>query len=366
MRLHVVGLPHTETTRGYFTCAYTQKVVKFGKMMMDQGYEVILYSGEENEAECTEHVPVVTKAQQREWFGDDYADQKLLPVITWDPQSHFWLAMNNEVIKQITTRLASSEDIICLIGGKSQQPIADAFVNFQSVEFGIGYSGIFAKYKVFESYAWMHHVYGLNHNEIPNFYDVVIPNYFEPENFIEPDGTDDGYLLWMGRMIANKGPQVAADIAERTGLPLVMAGNGLLEQNGDEFIAAEVTVKSSNAIHVGPVGIEERAKLMSRARAVVMPTLYLEPFGGVAVEAMMSGTPVITPDWGAFVETNSPNFRFKTLRQACDAVDRAATVDRKVIRDYAISRYSLEPVGAQYDKYFRQLHDLWGDGWYTM
>ena len=46
------------------TCAYTAKVVKFGKMMTALGHEVFLYSGEENEAVCSEHIAVVKRDER--------------------------------------------------------------------------------------------------------------------------------------------------------------------------------------------------------------------------------------------------------------------------------------------------------------
>jgi glycosyltransferase involved in cell wall biosynthesis len=107
---------------------------------------------------------------------------------------------------------------------------------------------------------------------------------------------------------------------------------------------------------------------MANATAVFVPTIYVEPFGNVAVEAMACGTPVITSDWGAFTETviqGKTGFRCRTFAQFLDAMEDVKQLDPHVIRAHALSNYSLEAVALKYDEYFRRLMTLWGEGWYS-
>jgi glycosyltransferase involved in cell wall biosynthesis len=243
-----------------------------------------------------------------------------------------------------------------LIGGSAQKPIADAFPAHLSVEFGVGYGGVFAKYRVFESYAWMHSIYAGWKNPTTadgNFYDAVIPGYLEPEMFPLGDGQGD-YYLFIGRLIDRKGYRIAQEVCERLGKRLILAGPG--EQSGyGEF--------------VGSVGPEQRAELMGGAIATFAPTLYVEPFGNVVIESQACGTPTITTDWGAFTENNPDGisgFRCRTLAEFMQAAEGVKYLDRAKIRNRAISLYNLDTIGLQYEAYFKRLLTLWGDGWYEM
>ena len=103
---------------------------------------------------------------------------------------------------------------------------------------------------------------------------------------------------------------------------------------------------------------------MGGAHAVLVPTLYVEPFGAVAVEAQLAGTPAIATDWGAFTETVADEFRFRTMQEAVDAVKRAGDADPEKLQASALERFSLDAVAPRYEKWFRQLDSLWRDGFY--
>jgi glycosyltransferase involved in cell wall biosynthesis len=107
---------------------------------------------------------------------------------------------------------------------------------------------------------------------------------------------------------------------------------------------------------------------MGEARCTMVPTLYAEPFGGVAVESMMCGTPVVTTDFGAFTDTvleGVSGYRFQTLQEAVDATSAAMLLDRETVHQYAVENYSLEAVAPAYERWFDNLDLLWGEG-FTM
>ena len=367
VRLHLLGFPHTQTTRAYVTCAYTQKLVKFAKMMVPFDHEVYVYSGEHNEAPCHEHVPIFTDEEQHEWYGDWRSD--VCPDVDWDPASPGWTAINERGAAEILKRAGPGavDDLVLSLAGHSNAPLRERGLlpEFQIVEWGVGYEGIYFPHRCFESHAWQHYVYGRKGITNGCFYDTVIPNFFDPADFqTSGRAAEQSYLLFVGRLVHRKGWQVALDVAERAGIPIRIAGPGVEAVGDGLWVGPEARIQESDSVtYLGVLDQEERARQMAGAVAVLAPTLYLEPFGGVAVEAMMCGTPAITTDFGAFPETVPDDLRFRTLQEAVECVDRARGIDRSLPWNYARENFSLEAVGPQYERWFRQLQGLWGKGW---
>jgi glycosyltransferase involved in cell wall biosynthesis len=352
MRFHLVSLPHTQTTSEFCACAFTEKVRKFSIMMMSLGHAVYLYSGDKNEAPCTEHITCMSEAERLALCGGQHYS-----AAPFDGSNPYWRAFNLRAVEAIKQR-AHPRDFICVIGGHANKAIADALPEMMTVEFGIGYGGTFSQYRVFESYAWMHACYGAAHNS-PNdidgkYFDAVIPGYFEVEKFAVAKKRKD-YFLYIGRVTDRKGVKIAADTCRHIGARLIIAGTGADYPDYGE--------------RVGHVGEAERNYLMAHARAVFVPTIYVEPFGNVAVEAQACGTPVISTDWGAMTETVAhgvTGFRCRTLKEFVQATSKVANLDPAKIRRHAVNNYSLPVIARQYDTHFRRLLQLWGQGWYEM
>jgi glycosyltransferase involved in cell wall biosynthesis len=365
--LHVVGLPHTETTAQWLTCAYTQKVVKFCRMMCER-HVVLLYAGEANEAPCAEHIPVVDREWQRQHYGE--FDLQKLARISWEPAHETWRDMNTRVILELAKRV-QPRDIICLSAGVCQEMIATAFAETALVcEPFVGYEGIIRGnvHCAFESYAHMHTVYRKYGIENGRYFDAVIPNFFDPAEFdFHEHPADPPYLLFVGRLIQRKGLSTALDIARRVGLPLKIAGQGMLEYvPGHLLRSEEVTLTGGGFEYIGVLDSFDRSCWMGGASALLCPTTYIEPFGGVAIEAMLCGTPVVASDWGAFAETvhSGVGMRFRTLKHAEVAVQWALDLRRDEVRADAM-KYTLNPVGNDFEVWFDSLQTLYGEGWYA-
>lgn len=337
-------------------------------MMHSLGHVVYHYGGERSVdvfAHCTEHVTIVKEDDRLSWWASNRWDSGEFFDIVWDSKKPYWMLANQRAIVEISKRI-SERDFICLIGGNCQKPIAEAFPNHFVVEFGVGYSGIFSRFRVFESYAWMHYLYG-QINSHGQFYDTVIPNYYD-ENDFELEENKKDYLLYIGRFTQLKNVQTAVELSKKTGIPLKIAGQGVVSVDGDTIRGTDFEISGDNIEYVGVVNTKERSQLMANALVVICPTLYVGPFEGVSVESLFCGTPIITTDWGAFVENNidqKTGFRIRSLGEGLWALKNLHMLwSPKKLRKYAIDKFSIWNVRWQYQEYFEHLSTLWNKGWY--
>jgi glycosyltransferase involved in cell wall biosynthesis len=110
--------------------------------------------------------------------------------------------------------------------------------------------------------------------------------------------------------------------------------------------------------YVGEVGGQAKRDLCARARTLVFPIQWDEPFGMVMIEAMACGTPVVASRCGSVPEVVTPGrtgFIADTVDGLVDAVTRVHEIDRAECRRHAERRFSVARMADGYEAVYERL-----------
>lgn len=365
-RFHLLGLAHLPISSTFGGCAFTQKIHKLARMLVSLGHEVFLYGAEgTDELDGVEFIQTHTMRDIRDTWGEgdnrercnnlgyDWRSKNFKHDFNSPPAEttkKYYANATREIIAR-----KKDDDFLLVMQGIYQRPIADKVDLYLTCEPGIGYRGSYARWRAFESAYLQNFTYGSEHPRTSingNYYDRVIPNYFDPDDFPFCADKED-YFLFIGRMISRKGVWTAMTATETIGAKLILAGQE----------SSEINVKKlpSHCEFVGYADSKERAELMGKARAVFVPTLYLEAFGGVHVEAMLCGTPVITTNFGVFHETfqhEVHGYKCNTLQDFVNASKSVQFLDPNIIREHA-ERYLMNNVKYEFQSWFDDLYQVY-------
>lgn len=354
-RFHSLAIPHTVSNPEYNSCAYTQKVVKFSKMMMPRGHEIFHYGHEDSSLPCTEHITVTNNQVFKKSYGDyDWHRTQFFHNISDYANQTF----TKNTIPEILKRIQPNDFVLCW-WGVGHKDIATEVTKLGAipVEPGIGYAqGQFAKWRAYES----HSIRSLIEGDMfpQNWYSWVIPNFFDETEFEYRENKSD-YFLFLSRIIESKGINIAIQATQHTGTKLKIAGQGSLSDVGYQNIP-------EHCEFIGYADTEKRRNLMSGAKALIIGTSFLEPFGGVQVESLLSGTPVIAPFYGAFgevLEDGKTGFLCHNFKEYIDSIKLIHTINP---RDCRISgmKYRLEMIAPKFEKWFSMIKDVYeSNGW---
>ena len=365
---------HTITREEFSHCAFTGKVLRFAPMMRSRGYEVYHYGVETSESGATKDIQLMTKAEWSDLRVKSYkmlhpemAEAAIVEKLN-DPKSMvgdlanfdtpLWVEFQKRLHEQLKVHYRSPKtDIFCI--PMNPYKAMDG-LTMTVVESGIGYPNSSQQFRIFESYAWMHAHLGKGNG---NNYWFVVPNYFDSHDWplsLTPTVNTVGFL---GRIYDGKGCHEIVEIAKR--LPtirFVLCGQG----NPTQYL------KHPNIFYKPPIHGKERAEYLGSLVACVAPTMFVEPFCGVAVEAQLCGTPVVTKDYGAqtdTVENFKTGLRCHTLADYVHGIQMAldGKFDRAYIRERAVSLYDMYNVARQYDYTFKTILDVnnGNNGWYS-
>ena len=108
-------------------------------------------------------------------------------------------------------------------------------------------------------------------------------------------------ILYLGSLIKSKGPQILLEASKGIDCRCDLYGEGNLKPELQEYIQKN---NLDAEIHP-PVSYEKIPQLYANTDLVVFPSIWPEPFGRIAIEAMAAGKPVIGSQTGAIEETIS-------------------------------------------------------------
>jgi hypothetical protein len=192
----------------------------------------------------------------------------------------------------------------------------------------------------------------------------------------EPPAAPAGHLLGLGRLTPVKGYDLAARVARRLDLELVLAGPVAGCAGPDELAAAPQSLPDVRYFRtelephlggpvrwVGSVGGAVKAELLRTARAVVFPLRWDEPGGTAVVEALAAGVPVVAMRRGVMpelVDQGVTGWLADDEDEFAGYLLRVDELDRQACRAVAERRFSPAAMAARYETFYRHVLGLAG------
>ncbi len=184
---------------------------------------------------------------------------------------------------------------------------------------------------------------------------TVVPNGVDTQTWhVGPGGQD---LVWFGRLVPEKAPHLAIEIARRAGRHLRLAG----PPSDPAYVAEHIAprLRDGSASYVGHLGQRDLADLVGHSAATLVTPDWDEPYGLVAAESLACGTPVLAFGRGGLPEVIGPGtgalVDAADLDAAADQLGSVVRLSRQDARAHAVAHCSVE---AMLDRYLALYEEL--------
>jgi glycosyltransferase involved in cell wall biosynthesis len=393
--IHLFGST-TVPTSSLITCdAFTQTVLKYGKEFKKRSYHVIIYGTKEfkkdfNDA-CCEFVEissldtfmysVANTSEMVSAYSDGRYLSNLCSKKNLNIKCDFSKIVINNLMK-IFSNYGSLKDNILLTFFSISNYEKKLYKIFESkggmvieglVQYGVRKWNIPFRRTVFASTFQMiekKEIFEglLNCAKDKTLQWKVIPPLFNSSDFIfNPNPRSiNGPYLYLARLQEIKGFGVFLQFAKNNlDKTFWIAGQSTYRNNKLSYSDIDdnertINLKQyPNIIYKGTVGKRGRAKLLSQSTALIQYTKYCEPFGWNIIEANLSGTPVLTSNFGAFTETVKDGINGFRLNsdELCDKsiFDKLVKLSPQECYDHGL-QYSADNIMKTYIEFINECH----------
>lgn len=258
-------------------------------------------------------------------------------------------AMANNDELDIVHIYTNEEDIALPFAQFCKKPVV--FTHHDPFQLLIKYKNVFPKYKHLN---WISMSYAQrtdmppDTNWVANIYHGIDENRFAPS--YNPKGD---YVAYLGRIIEAKGVHLAIAAAKKAGVMLKIAGKHYAGHGKDTYWREQIEPQLGGTIeYVGHLKTDaEKQEFLGNARALLVPSIFNEPFGMVAIEALACATPVIGLRSGAIPEIIKNNQTGHIVEKSDDenvtvaaiaeAINNISQTNRQTCRTDFEARFTL-------------------------
>lgn len=345
MIFHCLSVPYAPTKKEMSLCAFVQKVYKFCDEMTKRGHTVYHYGHENSKVNCTEHITVTNDDILKRSYGNlnDWKQKGF----DQNTETEAFKIFNKNCITEIEKRIKNKNEFILCWFGFGHLECAEHFKNKALIiEPSIGYDSMFAPIKIFETKSQLHKMHGLAQTNVDFEREFVVYPGFDPGDF-EYKSSKSNTALFLGRIIPEKGAKLAYDICNHIKQEIIFAGPNIMKLQDTKYCK-----------FVGFVEPKQRKELLSNAKFLFAPSLFIEPCNWTVIEAQFSGTPTITTDFGGFTETVAQlktGFRCFDSQTMIHSIFNINTINPSECYKNAINNFTLEKQSNNYEALFKSI-----------
>lgn len=168
----------------------------------------------------------------------------------------------------------------------------------------------------------------------------------------------ENHFAWLGRISPVKGLKEALTAAKKTDVNFIASGSiDYLDYYQNEI--KPLLDKKRKLIK--PLNVQNKGSFLAKAKAVLLPVQWDEPFGLVAIEAMACGTPVIAFKKGGLAETiidGVTGFLVDTIDEMVAKMKIIDLIDRKKCREHIEKNFTSGIMAKNYINYYNEILKL--------